>query len=112
MSSEQIADPAPNQPAKTAAMRRLAELQRALQRTLKRKPTEIERTALQRAALLSLRAEIAAFDPHADSNDVVRLDNAARRARGDFERLAGIDSAHKPKRLSMSDIEREIARHV
>ena len=37
-------------------------------------------TALDRAALMSVRAEIAAYDPRSTSDDVVRLDNAARRA--------------------------------
>jgi hypothetical protein len=39
------------------------------------------RLAIQRAALLTAKAEAAALDPNASSNDVVRLDNAAARAR-------------------------------
>jgi hypothetical protein len=102
MPAEPAIDVAQNQPrnrVKTAEQR-LAELQRALQRT----------AALERCALLMLRAEIAARDPECDSNDVVRLDNCARRARADFERVTGIDTARKPKPpLSMADIEAQIA---
>jgi hypothetical protein len=90
----------------------LTTMQRALQRTLKRKPSAIEKTALERCAMLMLRAELAARDPASDTNDVVRLDNCARRARADFERLTGIDSARKPKpKPTMADIEKELAAH-
>jgi hypothetical protein len=61
-----------------------------LQRQLHRKPSSYEKTALDRAALLMLRAEIAARDPQSNSDDVVRLDNCARRARQDFESIAKI----------------------
>jgi hypothetical protein len=71
----------------------------------------IEKAALHRAALMSVRAEIAAYDPKATSEDVVRLDNAARRARQDFERIARI-TERKPKQRSMTDIERELAAHA
>src|SRR5215472_13290899 len=64
-----------------SALARLAELRRDLQRLLRRKPTRFERTLLDRAALLTLRAEAAVRDPKADSNSVVRLDNVARRVR-------------------------------
>jgi hypothetical protein len=73
---------------KKSAEARLVELKRALQRQLKRRPTAYEKAALDRAALMTVRAEIAAYDPNASSEDVVRLDNAARRARNDFERIA------------------------
>jgi hypothetical protein len=60
-----------------------------------------------------LRAEIAARDPSSTSEDVVRLDNACRRARLDFEKLAGITHRKATKsEPSMADIEREIASHV
>ena len=69
-----------------------------------------ELTALRYAALLQFRAEIAAFDGRAASDSIVRLANAARRARADFERVTGIDTARKPKPpLSMADIEAQIA---
>jgi RNA polymerase-interacting CarD/CdnL/TRCF family regulator len=94
------------------ALTRLAELKRALQRQLKRKPTLYEKQLLDRAAAMMLRAEIAAFDGKADSNTIVRLDNAARRARQDFERICGVDltpKAAKPKQHTMRDIERELS---
>jgi len=59
--------------------------------------------------LLTLRAEAAARDVKADSNDVVRLDNVARRARADFERVCGIDSTKRQKQRSMAAIERELS---
>ena len=86
-------------------MARLAELKRVFQRQLRRKPTAYEKAALDRAALLTLRAEIAARDIGSNSDDVVRLDNAARRARNDFERIA---IPRKPRQRTMQDIEREL----
>lgn len=93
---------------------RLAELKRALQRQLKRKPKVYEKAALDRAALMTLRAETAALDPKATSEDVVRLDNAARRARQDFERIAciALPKAKAKQQRTMADIEREIAAHA
>ena len=94
-------------------MERLGEFRRALQRLLKRKPTLFEAALMDRCALLMVRSEMAQFDAKAKSDDVVRLDNAARRARADFERVAGIDVARKPKsRPTMQDIEWEIASHA
>ena|SRR6516164_3748837 len=94
----------------TIAEARLVELKRALQRQLRRKPNAIEKAALDRAALMSVRAEIAAYDPRSTSEDVVRLDNAARRARLDFEKLARIGE-RKPKAKTMADIEAEVRAH-
>jgi hypothetical protein len=98
-------------PRKTA-MQRLDELKRALQRSLHRKPTLFEKCALDCAALAAMRAEFAAGDPQSKSDDIVRLFNVARRALADFERVAGIDVARKPKRKpTMADIERELRAH-
>src|SRR5262245_37699757 len=72
-----------------ASDRRIAELRRAFQRALRRRPTMIERTAIERAARLTWRAEVAAVDPNATLDDVVRLDNAAARARSRLEALIG-----------------------
>jgi hypothetical protein len=69
--------------------RRVAELRRAFMRCLRRKPTMIERTAVERAARLTARAEMAALDPSATLDDVVRLDNCAERARSKLSDLIG-----------------------
>jgi len=65
---------------------------------------------MDRAALMTLRAEIAARDINATSEDIVRLDNAARRSRLDFEKLARIGE-RKPKQRTMADLERELRAH-
>jgi len=101
----------PSMPEDTPAISaadRLHELLRAYQRQLKRRPTTVERVAMQRAALLTVRAEAANYDAKATSNDIVRLDNAARRARADFERLI----AKPVQRPSMADIEQELRKHA
>jgi len=116
MSAPSPAQAAPSaQPseAQIRALARLDELKRAMQRQLRRRPTTVERCAMDRAALMTLRAEIAARDPKSDSLAVVRLDNAARRSRADFERIAGIDqSKPKAKPRTMLDIEKELRGHV
>jgi hypothetical protein len=60
---------------------RTEQLSRAFQRTLNRRPTEIERTAMRRAALLTARAESAALDASTSLEDIVRLDRLAAQAR-------------------------------
>ena len=103
--------PSANDRPKRTANERLDELRRGLQRLLRRKPTMVERALLDRAALMTLRAEMAAFDPASKSDDLCRLDNVARRARHDFERVAGVDPTRKTKKPSMADIERELRAH-
>jgi hypothetical protein len=44
----------------------------------------VQRTAMDRAATMTAKAEAAAFDPATTANDVVRLDNAAARARAEM----------------------------
>jgi hypothetical protein len=100
--------PSPNK----TAQQRLAEIRLALQRQLRRKGTAIEVTAMDHAALMMLRAEMAMLDPNADSNDIVRLSNASRRATANFERVAGIDSTKKRKQRDMRSVEKELAQHV
>jgi hypothetical protein len=102
----------PAQPARKTALERLDELKRAYQRMLRRRPTMVEKALMDRAALMTVRAEMAAGNPKADSNTIVRLDNAARRSRNDFERVCGIEHARKPRLRSMADIEAELAGHV
>jgi hypothetical protein len=115
MSPHPVADPASVQPPsehEERAKERLAELRRALQRQLRRKGTAIELAALDRAALMTLRAEMAALDPKASSNDIVRLDNAARRARADFERVARIQPKPPKGKRDMRAIEAELRAHA
>jgi hypothetical protein len=66
-----------------AQVRRTSALRRAFQRELGRKPTCLQRTAMDRAATMTAKAEAAALDPATTANDVVRLDNAAARARAE-----------------------------
>jgi hypothetical protein len=88
MSASPEADSAPNsQSSKPEATRgisatvRLEQLKRAYQKQLGRKPTSIQKQLMERAALLTTRAEIAIYDSKTTANDVVRLDHAAQRAR-------------------------------
>ncbi len=61
--------------------RRAHTLLRAFQRELGRKPTEIQKTLMVRAARLTCVAELALLDSSVTPNDKVRLDHAAGRAR-------------------------------
>jgi hypothetical protein len=109
-----VADQAVEQPheqPRKSVQERLAELKRGFQRQLNRKGTAIELAALDRAALMTLRAEIAAFDGKATSNDIVRLDNAARRARRVFETIARIEPPKRQQSRDMRSVVREVA-HV
>jgi hypothetical protein len=67
--------------AQVAQARRVLALKRAFQRELGRKPTLLQRTLIDRAAVLTAKAEVAALDPTISANDCVRLDGAAARAR-------------------------------
>jgi hypothetical protein len=98
---ESPTDSQPEQPRRDA-MARLRELKRALQRQVRRKLNAYELAALDRAALMTLRAEIAAWDVKATSNDLVRLDNAARRARADFERICRIAPPAPPEQAPLT----------
>jgi hypothetical protein len=64
---------------------RVTYLKRAYARGLGHKPTTLQSAAIQRAAVLSAKAEAAALDPNVTPNDLVRLDHAAARARRDME---------------------------
>jgi hypothetical protein len=76
--------------------RRVESLRRAYQRGIGRKLTLLERAAMLRAATLTVRAEMAALDANASLEDVVRLDNAAARARAKLVDLVGSLKRHKP----------------
>jgi hypothetical protein len=108
MSSQDVA----SSEARGRQPKRLDQLKRALQKRLNRKPTTFEKAALDNAALLALRSEIASRDPASDSSAVVRLANCARRALRDFEAAAALDTPKRKAARSMADIEAEVARHV
>ena len=99
---ESATNPQPANPpiteAQYRAVKRLRAIRRGYQRQLKRKPNSAEKAALDRLCLMQLRWEVAIHDPKCTSNDIVRLDNCARRARLDFERICGIVVGPTPKR--------------
>ena len=99
-------DPAVMSSPRDAQAKRTVALRRSLLRLLKRKPTTAERHMLDRAARLTARAEAAANDHTVPINDVVRIDNAAARARAAWARLAGTRRA--PQVLSLAE---HLARH-
>ncbi len=61
--------------------KRIAHLRKAYAKGLGRKATTLEAAAINRAAMLTAKAEAAGCDANCSPNDVVRLDNAAARAR-------------------------------
>jgi hypothetical protein len=63
---------------------RVLALKRAYQRELGRKPTLIQTTLINRACMLTAKAEAAALDPSVTANDLVRLDNKAQQARAEM----------------------------
>jgi hypothetical protein len=73
--------------------RRVAQLRRMYAIGLGRKPSVVESAEMYRAALMTARAEAALVDPVASHEDVVRLDNAAARARSSMRRIIGAKPA-------------------
>lgn len=86
----QVAD----KPAVTDAQaRRVLALRRMFLRELRHKPTLLQSTLIQRACVLTVKAEFACVDPATSADIAVRVDNAAARARqAAFEAIAA-----KPK---------------
>jgi hypothetical protein len=82
---------------------RIARFRKAFGRGLGHKPTILESAAILRAAQLSALAELAAADPGTSANDLVRLDNAAARARADMH------AALAPKRKPEPTLEQYLA---
>ncbi len=72
--------------------RRIAHLRKAYARGLGHKPSTLQAAAIDRAARLTALAEQAAADPQSTSNDVVRLDGQAARARRDMAAELGAKS--------------------
>jgi hypothetical protein len=58
-------------------MSRVLVLKRAFHRELRTKPTIHQKMLIDRAAVITAKAEQAALDPATTANDVVRLDGAA-----------------------------------
>jgi hypothetical protein len=74
-------------PARPALDMRTNELCRSYTRYLGARPTRLERHAILRAAQLTARAEAAASDINVAVDEVVRIDNAASRARKDLAKV-------------------------
>jgi hypothetical protein len=89
-----------------SAQERLSQIERELQSRVRRKLKGYQLTALRDAARMALRAELCQLDPKSNSMDLVRVQNAARRARMDFEALCGIE-VKKPKQRTHEDVMRE-----
>jgi len=79
-----------------AQAQRLKELRAAFKRMLPIRLTNLEKAVMDRAARLTLRAEIAAGDPGVLINDVVRIDGAAHRARNAWARLCSAKQRTSP----------------
>jgi hypothetical protein len=80
-----MAELPPNRTPTAQLEHRIACLRRAYGRGLGRKPSLVEEAAMARAARLTARAEAAAADPTVDLNSLVRIDNAAARARASMD---------------------------
>jgi len=67
--------------------KRIEYLKRLFARGIGRTPTAKQKLALQRAALLTAKAEAALASPLTSANDAVRLDGCAARARRELQQL-------------------------
>lgn len=87
---------------------RLEELRRAFKRQLRCRLTVVEKQTMLRAVRLVFRAEQAALDPEVTANDLVRLDNAANRARLAWLRVVAVhaksDAAPQPLFPSLGEL--------
>ena len=106
---EPEAEPTVISVASHAQVRRTSALRRAFQRELGRKPTCLQRAAMDRAATMTAKAEAAALDPATTANDVVRLDNAAARARAE---MFAMFAAKREPDEGASDLERYLQRRA
>lgn len=92
--------PADMSPVSAAQARRVLALKRAFQRELGHKPTTIQKSLIDRAAVMTAKAEAAALDSTVTANDCVRLDNTANRARAAmfdaFEARPGAERSSSP----------------
>ena len=95
--------------ASDAQARRMLALKRAYQRELAHKPTLIQKTLIDRAAVLTAKAEAAALDPTTTANDVVRLDHAAARARAE---MFAMFAAKQEPNDGASDLDRYLQRRA
>jgi hypothetical protein len=64
-----------------AQARRITALKRAFQRELGRKPTLLQSTLIQRACVMTAKAEAAALDPSVTTEIFIRIDGRASKAR-------------------------------
>ena len=81
--------------------RRFLALKRAFQRELRHRPTFLQKTLMNTAAMAMAKAELAATDTTITPNDYVRLSNHARQARAEMfasfqsKKLDGDDTLDK-----------------
>jgi hypothetical protein len=78
-----------------AQLKRIAQLRRAFQRELGRMPTTLQKTLIDAAAVLQARAEACAIDTTTTINQVVRIQNLARRARLDMLASFTLDDSER-----------------
>jgi hypothetical protein len=101
-----------NTSASEAQAHRVTTLKRAYQRSLGSKPTVIQKSLIDRAAVMTAKAEAAALDSAVTANDVVRLDNAASKARAAmfdaFKARPAADRPSLPRSLTSTEL---LARH-
>jgi hypothetical protein len=71
-------------PAQDDLARRFLALKRAFQRELRHRPTFLQKTLMNAAAMAMAKAELAATDVSITPNDYVRLSNHARQARAEM----------------------------
>jgi hypothetical protein len=88
--------------------KRIGYLKRIFAKGIGRTPTAKQKLALQRAALLTAKAEQAAADPLTSANDLIRLDGAAARARRDLQHL--IDRRAPELELTLAQYAAQTAR--
>lgn len=79
----------PYKPPVEKLARDIAILRKRYGRGLGRFPTKDELAAMRRAASLTVISDYAMADPAASANDIVRLVNAAARARSTMEAMLG-----------------------
>ena len=87
----------------------VAALRRSFQRVLRRKPTRLQRELMDRAAILTTKAKLAALDPTVSPNDLVRLDGLAARARSE---MFAMFAAKQEPDDGASDLDRYLQRRA
>jgi len=87
----------------------VAAFRRSFQRVLRRKPTRLQRELMDRAAILTTKAKLAALDSTVSPNDLVRLDGLAARARAE---MFAMFAAKQEPDDGASDLDRYLQRRA